>query len=419
MFMLAHAFQTLVKPANIFLSSVLKVSKATRLSSLFSPYVSEILFMSRTGTSSLSFLKGKRSGRNEKASIIEEVVFLLAPLAFLTSLLAILYFFLPPSEERIVGIFVSFSMLVLGSCLVYRFGDILVETCKRIASSLGVSHFFFGVFFLPLVTTLPNVFLSFFLLLSGTKDMIVMNSVGNNVFNLTFIIPLAVFIGRKYVVKNETLLKNSMFILIFSSFLLYFFFLDLTLTRMEALFLLLTLAVFLRGAKGIRMKEAKGTRKKNVRNDVILAIISAVLIFLGCFFIERSVKTLMNMGYIQRNFAGFVLLTIAVTLPEGFVALWASKKGLIELSLGNIVGDNLGSIPLTLGIFSLASPISVSHTISSVFLPFYLFTIVVFSLLLFFDPLRIKKGKRYDIKVEEALLLFFIFIAFLWISHKY
>jgi len=249
--------------------------------------------------------------------------------------------------------------------------------------------------------------------------MIVMNSVGNNIFNLTFIIPLAVFIGRKYIVKNETLLKNSMLILILSSLLLYFFFLDLTLTRMEALFLLLTLTVFLRGVKGIRMKEAKGARKRNVRNDVILAIISAVLIFFGCFFIERSVKILMNIGCIQRNFAGLVLLTIAVTLPEGFVALWASKKGLIELSLGNIIGDNLGSIPLTLGIFSLVSPISVNNTISFIFLPFYFFTVLVFYLLLFFDPLRMKKGERYDIKVEEAILLFFFFITFLWISYKY
>ena len=135
---------------------------------------------------------------------------------------------LPPLEERIAGLFISFSMLVLGSYLVYKFGETLVETSKRIASSLRISHFFFGVFFLPLVTTLPNIFLSFFLLLSDTKDMIVMNSVGNNIFNLTFIIPLAVFIGRKYVVKNETLLKNSMLILILSPLLrewkLYSFF---------------------------------------------------------------------------------------------------------------------------------------------------------------------------------------------------
>ena len=95
---------------------------------------------------------------------------------------------LPPLEERIAGLFISFSMLVLGSYLVYKFGETLVETSKRIASSLRISHFFFGVFFLPLVTTLPNIFLSFFLLLSDTKDMIVMNSVGNNIFSFAVFI---------------------------------------------------------------------------------------------------------------------------------------------------------------------------------------------------------------------------------------
>lgn len=43
------------------------------------------------------------------------------PLAFLTFLLTIFYFFLPPLEERIAELFISFSTLVLGSYLIYKF----------------------------------------------------------------------------------------------------------------------------------------------------------------------------------------------------------------------------------------------------------------------------------------------------------
>ena len=129
-------------------------------------------------------------------------------------------------------------------------------------------------------------------------------------------------------------------------------------------------------------------------------------------------KILINTVGVSEHFVGTVLVGLVVVIPETSVMILASKRGSVDLSFSNLIGDCLASVPFVLGVMIILCPLSIDETTIHVLLSIWLFATIVFVLLILFDPLKLRNPSEFDIKTHEAislLILYFMFSYFLYV----
>ncbi|MFH2112318.1 MAG: hypothetical protein ABIJ47_13785 [Candidatus Bathyarchaeota archaeon] len=94
---------------------------------------------------------------------------------------------------------------------------------------------------------------------------------------------------------------------------------------------------------------------------------------------------------------GFVvglLMSFGPIIPELAVSLFSSAAGEHEVSFGNVLGDNIITVTLVLGVVALTAPVTISVTELAVTVPFtMLFTIMVYLI----SKLKIRITRRLSI----------------------
>ena len=114
---------------------------------------------------------------------------------------------------------ITVGLLVGGLILLTKGADWLVDGSAAIARRLGVSAMIVGLTIVALGTSLPELMVSLYAVLTGSPDISVANIVGSNIVNIALIIGLsAAFIPL--VVKDRTLIYEFPFLVVSSLFLL-------------------------------------------------------------------------------------------------------------------------------------------------------------------------------------------------------
>ncbi len=331
-------------------------------------------------------------------------------------LLNVLYFAYT-SIGRLIALFIPvISSAVAGSFLVYFSSENIVEGCKSIERRSGISTALLGIFLIPIITTLPNIIVSLLAVARGIEEVILPSIVGNNILNITLSIPFAVFLGEKYVIRDRENTVRYLLLMLASTVVFCILSLDALISRLDAVILLVLSFLFFFSLKKHR-KGRKETKEGICLSKAIVRILFyGLVLVVGCFLIEHSAEIAIKSLGLSENVVGLLLISLAVVIPEGFTAILASKKGLVDLSVGNIIGDCLGAIPLTAGIISIIKPLSVNTIMLHLYLPFLLYTSLIFALFILSNPLELTRRNKLDITTREAIFLFFIFLVYILIS---
>ncbi|MBM3939973.1 MAG: sodium:calcium antiporter, partial [SAR202 cluster bacterium] len=89
----------------------------------------------------------------------------------------------------------EFALLVVGLALLVAGAESLVRGASRIAAALGISPLIVGLTVVAFGTSAPEIAVSVGSVLRGDSDIAVGNVVGSNIFNVLFILGVAVAIG--------------------------------------------------------------------------------------------------------------------------------------------------------------------------------------------------------------------------------
>lgn len=101
----------------------------------------------------------------------------------------------------------------------------------------------------------------------------------------------------------------------------------------------------------------------------IYLIIGVVLLILGAELLVRGASGLAFSLGISKLIVGLTVVAFGTSAPELFVSTVAAVKGESDISLGNVVGSNIGNILVILGLSALLAPIAVRRPILSFDLP--------------------------------------------------
>jgi cation:H+ antiporter len=245
---------------------------------------------------------------------------------------------------------VSFFFIAIAS-------DKIIVYTTKLSAYYGLSQMSAGFIVLSVVTSLPELFVSIFAVLSGQGGISVGNVLGSNIANLTVIIGLAILLsGMRFSLKSTSQKELAEFLFVLS--LIPMFIIERgSLGPILGIVLLILFVMFSINIskKAGKIKALGFMRKGDLRITTIKFIISiAVLMFFSKIVVDNSINIAEILG-LAPSIIGATMVAIGTSIPELATTVQALKKHYFDMAFGNILGSCIANITLILGITSLLS----------------------------------------------------------------
>jgi len=294
--------------------------------------------------------------------------------------------------------------LLASFALIAKAGEIFVDSACAIAHRLGVPRAVIGLTLVSFATTMPEFITSFSASSLGNVGMAYGNAVGTCIFNGLFIIGIATLIAVISVHRER--LYEGLVMVAFGG-LVTVLALDGGLDRFDAIVLLLALVIFLRFVlrrESKREKPVEISKARGLKRPALLFALGAAGIVVGARLLIYGAAGIATLAGISEATIGFTLVAAGTSLPELATAIIASRRGVAELSLGNIIGANILDLSWVLGAAALVSPLVVEARMlifSNLFMLLAMATILVF----------MRSGWKITKKEGAALLALYVVYA--------
>lgn len=249
--------------------------------------------------------------------------------------------------------------------------DKAVEHSLSIASAMRASPLIVGLLLVSIGTDLPEITNSIISCASGHGDIDVGDSLGSAMTQMTLVLGLLPFLGGTFKVKRKEIVVmgtcEMLAIMLAVSIVEKGY-----ITRINALFLVVSWPIFILLARGAMVKSAE---KKDVAvapkdgrlfYHFIVAILGFVGVAVGAYALVQSVIILSGGLKISEYLISFFIVAIGTSLPEFVVDLTALRKKQYELAIGDIIGSSLVDASLSVGIGQLLFPTKITGELATI-----------------------------------------------------
>lgn len=259
-------------------------------------------------------------------------------------------------------------LVLFGFFLLVKGSDFLVDGSKNIAQKLKVPEIIIGMTIVAIGTSLPELLVSTTATIENHADIAIGNIVGSNISNLFLILGSCTLIKNLKFHKETIYYEN--FFMLFTSILLFFFGINYdgnkmnVINRKEGIILLIFCFLFLfyNVVMAINKKEEEIEKKeeKNTFLSIISIVIGIIALKVGAEIVIDNITILAKMIGISEKIISLTLVAFSTSLPELMTSIAATKKGDIDIAIGNVIGSNILNILLIIGVSSILCPITYS-----------------------------------------------------------
>lgn len=295
-------------------------------------------------------------------------------------------------------------LLLVGFVALIKGADIFVDASSSIAKKFNIPSIIIGMTIVAMGTSLPELSVSVTSSLAGLNDMSIANVTGSNIFNLLIALGICSTIGKLKISNYKDVIT-----LLFSCIGLLLFVLNGTLGVFEGILLLVVFTIYIlsmiKQAKDNK-EESEDEKQRNIFITVVLGILGATAIVIGGNMVVNSASEIALKLGMSENLVGLTIVALGTSLPEFVTSVMATKKGELEIAIGNIIGSNIFNILLILGVASLISPMTVS-VVAICDVMFMVFTVALFIFL---------TVKEKELNKKSGILLIMMYIVYLIIT---
>jgi len=236
-------------------------------------------------------------------------------------------------------------LIVIGFGLLANGGDLFVDSSIQIGKALRVPRFVIGGTLVSLATTAPELVVSTMASSIGDSGIALGNAVGSCICNIGLIVGTVALLVPVEVERRDFVRRSAW--MVAAAVLLVVFTWDRTLSRpLAALLLALSFAYLTWDYLGIRQQRAEvfdweSTDTSELIKSVALFGLGAVLIVVGSRLLVVSGQSLATAIGVPSIIIGLSVVAVGTSLPELVTGVSAARKGVPDLSLGNIIGANV------------------------------------------------------------------------------
>ena len=254
-------------------------------------------------------------------------------------------------------------LIAVGFALVAKGGDLFVDSSVQIGRALRIPRFVIGGTLVSLATTGPELVVSATAATMGDSGIALGNAVGACICNIGLIVGMVALIMPVRVDRQDFIRRAGW--MVGGGLLVVGFSWDLTMDRVYGV-VLLALAVGYLGwdLLGIlRSRRGGGEEVENAAAAIGLAgptawfAVGGACVLAGSYLLVNSGQGLAAALGVPSAIIGFSVIAVGTSLPELVTGVTAARKGVPDLSLGNIVGANVLNLLLIVGLSGTIQPL--------------------------------------------------------------
>lgn len=312
-------------------------------------------------------------------------------------------------------------LIIIGFILLIKSADILVDGSSNIAKKWHIPEVVIGLTIVAIGTSMPELVVSVTAALEKHADLSIGNIIGSNITNMFLILGICSII-KPLRFKKETRFFEIPFTILTTG-LLFFFCINTNtsipvINRQEGIILLLLCVLFIiynlvMARKGEQFDKenpmleivTNSKDESSIWESILGVIVGIVGLKLGGDLVVNGAIQISEMIGITEKLVSLTIVALSTSLPELITSIAATKKGDIDLAIGNVLGSQIFNILLIIGISATLSPIRYSIEYNSQII---LLTIGSIALGLF--PFT---GKKYEMTKINGIVFVTIYIFYL------
>ena len=279
---------------------------------------------------------------------------------------------------------INILLTVLGFFLLVVGADILVDGAGSVAKKFKIPVIVIGLTIVAIGTSMPEMVVSTAAAITGHSDMSIGNVVGSNIANLLSILGICAVIKPLKFKKQTRLIEN--FIAIATTIILCLVCMIpnyitpampegivtnqplsaipiLQITRVEGIFLLISFALFIGYTIWISKKandeeEEVEIKELSLFKSCAFIVLGIIALKFGGDLVVEYVSAIAKAIGITERVISLTIVAFSTSLPELITSINATKKGEVDMAIGNIIGSGIFNILLILGVSAVISPIN-------------------------------------------------------------
>ena len=273
----------------------------------------------------------------------------------------------------------AYFMVLIGFLMLIKGADYFVEGASSIAKRFHIPEMIIGLTIVAMGTSLPELSVSFISALNGQSDMSIANAIGSNIFNVLMILGVSAFI--KTLPIKQSSIKDIIILISATTLLLMLSYFGLSLVWFDGLIMLCLFAYFIRKM----IKESKDNNDNenstplSIIRTIIYIVCGAIGIIYGGTLVVDGATAIAKVFGMSDNLIGLTVVALGTSLPEFVTSVMATKKGKLDIAIGNVIGSNIFNILFVLGISSLFSVLTVSViTLIDIFFSLFITSVLLY-----------------------------------------
>ena len=314
--------------------------------------------------------------------------------------------------------------LALGLYVLLWSADKFVDGSSAVATRLGMSKLLVGMIIVGFGTSAPEMLVSALASYGGNSGIALGNAFGSNIANIALILGVTVLIRPIFIEKN--VITRELPILLFSTLVVYWLLWDGTVSRIEALGMLVLFAVIMYFSITASMREEKRqqpceelkTLQKNkeivepelmpMKNAVFCLVLGLVLPIASSRALVWGAVGVASYIGISDMIIGLTIVAVGTSLPELASAIAATRKNEHSLVIGNIIGSNFFNALAVVGIAGVINPLPVEQGVIIRDVPLS----IILTLSLFLFSIRVGRQIQGIISRFEGLVMLAIYTLY-------
>lgn len=304
-------------------------------------------------------------------------------------------------------------LLVVGFFLLVKGADFLVSGASSVAKKFHIPSLVIGLTIVAIGTSMPELVVSTFSALEGHSDISMGNVVGSNLVNLLFILGVCAVIKPLEFKKQTKFIDN--FIAIFATIILFVFSYNNFVSRIEGIILMLCCLAFIAYNIFMAIKHKNDETEESEEIKIMPIWKSAIFIIIGILglkfggdFVVTGASGVATLMGISERIIGLTIVAFSTSLPELITSVTATRRGEVDLGIGNILGSQIFNIFLIIGVSAIITPITyvVSYNLDMTIL---LLASIIFALF----PFTGQKDKMAQIEGITFLVIYIYYLIHL------
>jgi len=277
----------------------------------------------------------------------------------------------------------TYLLFALGLVALFFGGEYLVRGATAVAKHFRLSPMVIGLTIVGFGTSAPELLVSIQAAMAGQPAIAIGNVLGSNIANILLILGVSAVIAP-LIIPVRKLWRDLGFMLAATA-AIWIMLLDGTVTRVEGLFLIAGLIVFLATAFMTGKVEVDEADLGDIPQWKAWAMTfgGLVILVIGARLLVDSSTQLARAFGISEAVIGLTIVAIGTSLPELATSVIAAFRKQTEIAVGNVVGSNIFNIFSILGITALIAPIPADPRFAAVDMPWVAGTAIGLTVLAF------------------------------------